>query len=119
VSYRYSEFNVTHSLSTHLLLSNFNSTAIADDTTITDSLILTAVALVVFSRTEDLLTEKSVSLRLISPIVDGFWLQYLSRRPFFDVFWRSKSDTDPFEIAFNLVFFAKSRHISKISIVCN
>ena len=80
---------------------------------------LTAMALVILGRTEDLLAEKTITLRLISPVVDGFRLHNFSRRPFFDVFWGSESYADSFEIAFNLVFFIKSRHISKFSIVSN
>ena len=117
--YRNSEFDMTHPFPAHLLLCHLYAATVADDTTVADSLVLSAVALVVLCRTEDLLAEETVTLRLVCPVVDGFWLQYFSRRPLLDVFWGSKSYADPFEIAFNLVFFIKSRHISIISIVSN
>ena len=59
-------------LTTNLLLCYLNTTTIADDTLITDTLILTAGTLIVLRRTEDALTEQTVTLRLIGTVVDGF-----------------------------------------------
>ena len=59
-------------LTTNLLLRYLNTTTIADDTLITDTLILTAGTLIVLRRTEDALTEQTVTLRLIGTVVDGF-----------------------------------------------
>ncbi len=106
---------VSHPFPADFLLGNLDSASVADDSPVLDSLVLAAVALVVLGRTENLLAEKSVPLRLVGPVIDRLRLQNLSRRPFLDVFRRSESDADSFEIAFNLVIFIKSRHISKIS----
>ena len=76
--YRYGELDVAHPFPTHLLLCNLNAATVADDATVADSLVLTAMALVVLCRTEDLLAEETVSLRLVCPVIDGFRLQYLS-----------------------------------------
>ena len=86
MSYRNSEFNVTHPLPADLLLSYLDTAPVADDTPVTDSLVLSAVALVVFGRTEDFLAEQTVPFRLVCPVVDGFRLQDLAGRPFLDVF---------------------------------
>ena len=69
---------MSHSFPTYLLLGNFYTATVADNTTIADSLVLSAVALVILGRTEDLLAEETVTLRLVGPVVDGFRLQYLS-----------------------------------------
>ena len=118
MSHRNGELDMSHPFPADLLFSHFNTTSVADDATIADSLVFSAMAFIVLSRTENLLTEQTILLRLVSSIVDGFRLQDLSGRPCFDIFRRCECDADSFEIAFNLVFFIKSRHISKISIVC-
>ena len=112
---RNGELNVSHPFPTDLLLGNLDAASVTDNSAVLDSLVLAAVALVILGRTENLLTEKTVPLRLVGPVIDRLRLEDLSRRPFLDVFRRSKSDADSFEIAFNLVIFIKSRHISKIS----
>ena len=66
---------MTHSFPTHLLFSNFHAATVADDSAISDSLILAAIALVILGRTENLLAEKTISLRLVSPVVNRLRLE--------------------------------------------
>src|SRR5699024_7316483 len=80
------QLDVAHPLSSHLGLGDFNSAAIAYDALVSDPLVLSAVALPVLHRSEDSLAEKSVSLRLKGPVVDGLRLGYLAVRPFEDLF---------------------------------
>ena len=76
-------------LTTNLLLRYLNTTTIADDTLITDTLILTAGTLIVLRRTEDALTEQTVTLRLIGTVVDGFRFGNLTEATLEDIFGRN------------------------------
>ena len=78
VSHGHDELDVPHTLATHLLLGNFHTTAVADDAFVADALVLTAMALVVLDRTEDLLAEETVALRLVGTVVDGLGLEDLA-----------------------------------------
>jgi hypothetical protein len=80
VSYGHNEFDVTGTLTTYLLLGNLYTTAVADDTLITDALVLTASTLIVLGRTEDALAEQTVALGLVGAIVDGLRLGDLTER---------------------------------------
>ena len=55
-----SKFNVAHALATHLGASYLNAATLADDALEANPLVLTAVALPVASRSEDLLAEQAV-----------------------------------------------------------
>jgi hypothetical protein len=55
---------VTHALTTNRRLGNFYTTALTDDALVTNTLVLATGPLPVFGRTEDLLAEESVLLRL-------------------------------------------------------
>ena len=72
------QFDVSHPFPADFLFSHFHAATVADDTAVSDSLVFSAVAFVVFGRTENLLTEKTVSLRLVSPVVDCLRLQDFS-----------------------------------------
>ena len=54
---RHLQLDVSHALTTHLLLRHLHLAAVADDAAVADPLVLTTVALVVLDRTEDALTE--------------------------------------------------------------
>src|SRR6266571_1689314 len=60
----YGELDVTHALATDAAQGDFDAAAIADHTTITDALVLAAVAFPVLDRTEDALAEQAVLLGL-------------------------------------------------------
>ena len=57
VCYWNNKLNVSHTLTTHFLLSNLYTTTLAHDTFITDTLVFTTMALVILGRTEDALAE--------------------------------------------------------------
>ncbi len=48
---------MSHSFAAHLFLSNFNTTTVADDALVADSLVLAAMTFVVFYRPKDPLAE--------------------------------------------------------------
>ena len=94
MSHRHYQLDVSGTLTAHLLLGHLHTAAVADDTLITDTLVLTAGALIVFGRTEDTLTEETVALRLISTVVDGLGFCDLSKAILKDLLGRCKSDGD-------------------------
>ena len=88
----HNELDVTGTLTTNLLLSHLYTASVADDTLITDALVLSAGTLIVLGRTEDALAEQTVALRLICTVVDGLGFGNLSETALEDLFGRSKSD---------------------------
>ena len=79
------ELDVPHALTTHLGARDLDTAALADDALEAHALVLAAVALPVPGRTEDLLAEEPVLLRLQGAVVDGFRLLDLTVRPRADV----------------------------------
>ena len=90
--HRHHQRNVAHTLAAHLFLGHLHAAAVADDALVTDTLVLAAMALVVFHGTEDTLAEKTVAFRLVGTIVNGFRLQHLAARLRQNLFRRSQSD---------------------------
>ena len=89
---------MAHSFPSYLGLGYLYSAAVADDTLVSDSLILTAVAFPVLHRSEDFFAEKSVLFRLKSPVVDSLRLGYLAMGPLKNLFRRCQIDLYRFEI---------------------
>ena len=61
MSYRYNQFDMPHTFTTHFLFSDFYTATIADNTFIAYSLVLTAVALIILDRTKYLFTEQAIT----------------------------------------------------------
>jgi hypothetical protein len=72
---------VTHALPAHLRPGDFNPAAFADDALEPDALVLTAIALPVLGRAEDLFAEEAVLFGLEGAVVDRFGLLDLAVRP--------------------------------------
>ena len=68
----HNKLDVAHALTTHFLLSDFNTATVAHNAFVADALILSAMALEILYRTEDTFAEKAVALRLVGAVVDGF-----------------------------------------------
>src|SRR3977135_1229268 len=79
------QLDVAHALATDLGARDFHTAALADDALEPDALVLAAVALPVLGRTEDLLAEEPVLLRLERAVVDRLGLLHLAVRPREDV----------------------------------
>ena len=77
----YGELDVTHALATDAAQGDFDAAAIADHSTVTNSLVFAAVAFPVLDGTEDTLAEQAVFFRLERAVVDRLGLQYLAPRP--------------------------------------
>ena len=105
------ELDMTHTLTTHFLLGYLHTASFADDTFVTDAFVFTTVALVVFGRTEDTLTEQTVTFRFVGTIVNRFRLEHLARGDLHDLIGRSETDSDLSETGFLCIILFKS-HIS-------
>ena len=93
VSHRSGELDVAHALTAHAATGHFNAASLADDALEAHALVLTAGALPIAGRTEDLLTEQTVLLRLQSTVVDGFRLLDLAVAPAADIVGGGQADT--------------------------
>ena len=93
VGHRRGELDVAHPLPAHLRAGHLDAAALTDDPLEADTLVLAAGALPVPGRTEDLLAEEAVLLRLEGAVVDGFRLLDLAVGPRADVVSRGKTDT--------------------------
>ncbi len=92
VGHRSGELDVAHALTTHTALGDFHATTLADDALETHALVLAAGAFPVAGRSEDLLAEQAVFLRLQGTVVDGFRLLDLAVAPVADVVGGGQSD---------------------------
>ena len=91
---RRGQLDVTHPLPAHLGPGDLDAAALADDALEPDPLVLAAVALPVPGRTEDLLAEEPVLLRLERAVVDRLGLLDLAVRPLPDVLAGRQADTE-------------------------
>ena len=80
------KFDVAHSLSTNFCQRNFHTTFLADNTTVLESLVLSAEALVVLDWAKNLGAEKTIALRLERTVVNRLGLLNLAVRPRSDHF---------------------------------
>src|SRR5262249_7526623 len=94
---RRGQLDVAHPLTPHLGTGDLDAAALADDPLEPDPLVLTAVALPVPGRAEDLLAEQPVLLGLERGVVDSFWLLDLAVRPLPDVVRGRQADTQVVE----------------------
>jgi len=91
---RRGQLDVAHPLAPHLGASDLDAAALTDDALEPDALVLAAVALPVPGRTEDLLAEEPVLLRLERAVVDRLGLLDLAVRPLADVLAGGQADTE-------------------------
>ena len=91
---RHHQLNVAATLATHLLFRDQNTATVAHNASVTDALVLTAIALVILGRTEDALAEKAITLRLIGAVVNRFGFQHFAIRILQDFFGGSQSDSN-------------------------
>ena len=61
---------MTHSLAANALPRHLNSASVTDDSAIPNAFVFTAVALVIFDGTKNLLAEETILFRLIRAVVD-------------------------------------------------
>ena len=109
---RHNELDVSRTLTAYLLLRNLHTTTVADDAAISNSLILSAGTLEVLCRTEDALTEETVTLWLVGTVVNGLWLCHLAKGVCKNLLWRSNTNGYLGKIILYLCFFLGSHIVS-------
>jgi hypothetical protein len=92
------QVDVTHAVTAHLGLRDFNAALLADHATVLQALVLAAQALVILDRTKDLGAEQPVALRLEGAVVDGLRLLDFAERPAADLLRRCQTDPDGIEM---------------------
>ena len=80
--YRNDERDMASPLTANLLFSHLNSTTVAHNSLVTQTLILPAMALVILYGTKYLFTKQTITFGLIRAIIYCFWLRNLTVRPF-------------------------------------
>ena len=78
MSHWHHQLYVSCTLTAHLLLSDLHTATVADDTLVTDALVLAAGTLIILGRTKDALAEQTVALRLVGTVVDGLGFGHLA-----------------------------------------
>src|ERR1700712_502028 len=91
---RHHQFNVTHSFATNFLLSYFNTAAVAHDTFITDTLVLSASTFVILYRSKNSFAEQTITFWFVGTIVNRFGLQHFTKTSFQDTIRGSQTDSD-------------------------
>ena len=86
VGYRSCQLNVSHTLTAHTGFCYFYAASVADYAFVANFLIFTAMALPVFARSKNLLTEKTIFFRFQCSIVDCFRFFNFTAGPFSDLF---------------------------------
>ena len=87
-----------HALAPHLGGNDFHAALFAHNPAVLHALVLAAVALVVFYRTEDLGAEQAVALRLEGTVVDGLRLLHFAVGPFADILRRGDGDLNSLQV---------------------
>ena len=78
MGYGNNELDMSHTLTAHFLLGYFHTATLAHNTFVTNTFVLTAVALIVLGGTEDALAEQTVAFGLVGAVVDRFRLKNLA-----------------------------------------
>ena len=108
VGYGHHQLDVTHTFAAHLLLGHLDTASVADNPFVTDTFVLSAMALVVLDRPEYTFAEKTVPLGFIGTVVDGFGFQHLAARIFQNLFGRSQTNRNLRKVTLYFVIFSKS-----------
>jgi hypothetical protein len=93
-----SEFDMPHALATNDRAGYFDSTFVAHNPLVADTLVLTTVALPILGRSKDLLAEQAFWLVALSTVVYGLWLGDLAVRPATDIIWAGYGEAYAFEV---------------------
>ena len=78
MSNRHNELDMSGAFASYFFLGNFHAATVADDTFITDTFVLTAMAFVILNRAEDTFAEQSIAFGFVSTIVYCFRFKHLS-----------------------------------------
>ncbi len=88
------QFDVPHPLAAHAGMGDFDAAAVADHALVLHAAVLAAGAFPVLFGAENPLAEQAVLLRTVGPVVDGFRLLHLAKRPTANVVRPRQADLD-------------------------
>lgn len=91
MSDRNDQLNMPHTLTAYFLFRNFYTTTITNNALVTYTFIFSTMTFIIFYRSEYTFTEQTVPLRFICTVIDGFWFQDFTARPFKNFFRRSQT----------------------------
>src|ERR1035437_6441389 len=94
------QIDMSHAFSANFFLSYFHSATVANDSFIANTLVFSAVAFPILYRTEDTLAEQTITLVLVSAIVNCFRLCYFTVTPLQDLFRRCERNCNLGEVTF-------------------
>ena len=83
---RCGQINMAHTLTAHLGNGNLNAAFLTHNAFIFHALIFAAQTFIVFYRAKNSRAEQTITLRLESPVIDGFRLFNLAKGPATDFF---------------------------------
>ena len=92
------QFDMPHTLSSHLAACNFHAALLAHVPFIFHSFIFSAMAFPILHRPEDFFAEQTVAFGFLGAVIDGFRLRYFAVRPFSDFFRRRNTYLNGIEI---------------------
>ena len=78
MGYGNDELDVAHAFATHFLFRHLDTASVADNTFVTDALILSAMTFIVLDGTENAFAEQTVTFGFVGAVVDCLGLQHLS-----------------------------------------
>src|SRR3989344_5835289 len=81
MSHRGREFNVPHALAPDRSSGYFHAALVANNPLVANALVFPAIAFPILDRAKNFLIEKTVLLRALSPIIDGFRFGNFAVRP--------------------------------------
>ena len=81
VRHGHGQTDMTHALASHLRARDLHAALVTDNAFVTDALVFAAVALPVLHRAENFLVKKTVFLRPLGAVIDGFRLGHFSVGP--------------------------------------
>ena len=92
------ELDMAHAFATHFRLRDLDAALFANDAAVLQALVLTAQALVILYRSENLRAEQTIAFRLERAVVDRLRLLHFTERPRADHFGRSKPNANRVEV---------------------
>ena len=113
---RHDKLDMPHPLAANFLLRHFHPAAIAHDTLVTDSFVLTAMTLPVLGRPEDTLAEKAIAFRLVCTVINRLRFRHFAMGTFQNGLGRCQTDSDFIEVQRNRTFFSRC-HIMNLNCI--
>ena len=93
---------MAHAFTADLLLCDFDTTAVTNDTLVADALVFPAMTFIILNRSENPFAEQTVTLWFIGPVINGFGLQDFTTGLFQDLLGICQSDSNLCKICIDL-----------------